>query len=119
MTPEAILADLMESGIVPSVTPDQRGIVVPVGALSPAQRSAVLTHKPDLITYLLESSRITRPLLAAAMRRCDQFNDTEKARQDMWQQVLETPTHLRQDLLDHLRCTPAQPHLIGEKAMGK
>ena len=101
MTPEAILADLLESGIVPSVTYDRSGIVVPAGALSPAQRSAVLTHKPDLIAYLLESSRITQSLLAAAMRRCDQFNDSDKARQDMREQILETPLHLRQDLLEH------------------
>lgn len=71
------------------------------------------------VTYLLESSRITRPLLAAAMRLCDQFNDTEKARQDMWQQVLETQTFLQQNLLDHLRVTPAQPNLITEKTMRK
>ena len=35
------------------------------------------------------------------MRRCDQFNDSDKARQDMRDQVLEIPPHLRQDLLDH------------------
>lgn len=101
MTPEAILADLMESGIVPRVTHDRSGIVVPAGALSPAQRSAVLAHKPDLIAYLLDLSRITQSLLAAAMRRCDQFNDNEKARQDMREQVLQTPAQLRQDLLVH------------------
>ena len=83
MTPETILADLLASGIEPSVTPDQTGIVVPAGKLSPSQRAAVLTHKPDLIAYLLESSRITMQLLEAAMRRCDQFNDSEKARIDM------------------------------------
>ena len=69
MTPETILADLLASGIEPSVTPDQTGIVVPAGKLSPSQRAAVLTHKPDLIAYLLESSRITVQLLEAAMRR--------------------------------------------------
>lgn len=40
-------------------------------------------------------------LLAAAMRRCDEFKDSEKARQDMREQILETPHHLRQDLLNH------------------
>lgn len=119
MTPEAILTDLLESSIKPNVTPDQCGIVVPAGTLSAAQRYAMLTHIPDLITYLLESSGITRPLLAAAMRQCDQFNDTEKALQDMCQQMLETQTLLQQDLLDDLRVAPAQPHLIAEKTMRK
>lgn len=45
-------------------------------------------------------------LLEAAMRRCDEFNDSDKARQDMREQVLETPPHLRQDLLDHFMGRP-------------
>ena len=49
-------------------------------------------------------------LMAAAMRRCDQFNDNEKARQDMREQVLETPPHLRQDLLDHFMGRPPTMH---------
>lgn len=49
-------------------------------------------------------------LMAAAMRRCDQFNDGDKARQDMREQVLETPPHLRQDLLDHFMGRPPAIH---------
>lgn len=101
MTPEAILSDLLDSGIEPSVTPDATGIVVPAGKLSQTQRAAVLAHKSDLIAYLLESSRITAQLLESAMRRCHQFKDSEKARQDMREQILETPPHLRKDLLDY------------------
>jgi hypothetical protein len=49
-------------------------------------------------------------LMAAAMRRCDQFNDGDKARQEMREQVLETPPHLRQDLLDHFMGRPTGLH---------
>jgi hypothetical protein len=49
-------------------------------------------------------------LMAAAMRRCDQFNDGDKARQEMREQVLETPPHLRQDLLDHFMGRPPTMH---------
>ena len=49
-------------------------------------------------------------LMAAAMRRCDQFNDSDKARQDMREQVLETPPRLRQDLLDHFMGRPPTLH---------
>ena len=110
MTPEAILADLIQCGIEPSVTPDKTGIVVPAGKLTEAQRAAVLGHKKELIAYLVESSRITARLLEAAMRRCDQFNDSDKARQDMREQILETPPHLRQDLLDHFMGRPPTMH---------
>lgn len=46
-------------------------------------------------------------LMLAAMGRCDQFNDGEQARQEMREQVMEIPTHLRQDLLEHLLGRPA------------
>ena len=108
MTPETILADLIQCDIEVSVTPDKTGIVVPAGKLTEAQRAAVLGHKPALIACILESARVTAQLLEAAMRRCDQFNDGEKARQDMREQVMETPHHLRQDLLGHFLSTPTQ-----------
>lgn len=101
MTAQTILADLLVSGIEPGLTDDKTGIVVPAGRLTPAQRQAVLAHKSELIEHLVESSRLTDRLLSAAMRRCDDFNDSEAARQDMRQDVLATPPHLRQDLLDH------------------
>jgi hypothetical protein len=101
MTPETILADLLESGIELGVTPDNTGILVPAGKLSPGQRAAVLAHKLDLISYLLESMSIKAQLLDAALQRCEEFKDIEKHRQDMREQILETPPHLRQDLLEH------------------
>lgn len=42
-------------------------------------------------------------LIGAAMAVCDFHGDGEQARQDMRKQVLETPAHLRADLLDHFR----------------
>ena len=100
MTPQTILAGLLECGIEPSVTADGNGIAVPAGRLNPAQRAAILANKTELIDYLIETSRITTRLLAAAMRRCDHFKDSDKARQDMREQVLEIPLHQRQEWLD-------------------
>lgn len=108
MTPQAILADLIECGIEPSVTPDGQGIAVPAGRLNPAQRAAIVAHKRELIACLIETSRITNRLLAAAMRRCDQFNDSDKARQDMREQVLEIPPHDRQEWLDYFTAQTQQ-----------
>ena len=53
MTPETILADLIQSGIDPSLTPDKTGIVVPAGRLTDGQRAAVLGHKAALNAYIL------------------------------------------------------------------
>ncbi len=107
MTPETIFADLIESGIDPGLTPDKTGIVVPAGKLTQKQREAVLEHKATLIQYLIESSRITTRLMVAAMRRCDEFSDSDKAREEMRQDVLATPLHLRKDLLDHFDGKPS------------
>jgi len=44
-------------------------------------------------------------LIAAAMKACDHHGDGEQARADMRQQCLDTPPHLRADLLDHFQQT--------------
>lgn len=109
MTAEAILSELLDCGIEPAVTPDGTGIEVPAGRLTEVQRAAILGNKPALIAAIMKSARVTTELLAAAMRRCDQFNDSDKARQDMREQILETPQHLRQGLLDYFLGRPANP----------
>lgn len=45
-------------------------------------------------------------LLEAAMRRCDERPDSDKARQDMREEILGTPPHLRPDLLDYFLSDP-------------
>lgn len=100
MTPEAILADLIECGIEPGVTPDKTGIVVPAGRLTDAQRAAVVGHKPALIACILESARITTELLHTAMRAAAHWKDDPA---DWRQQCMEVPTHQRADLLEHLQ----------------
>ena len=52
MTPQAILADLLVGGIVPSLTPDGRGIALPAGRLNPAQRAAIVANKAALVAHL-------------------------------------------------------------------
>ena len=82
--------------------------VVPAQPLAELAEIATLaiSQPTDVETFDLLAAR----LMAAAMRRCDQFNDSDKARQDMREQVLETPPHLRQDLLDHFMGRPTNLH---------
>ncbi|WP_027995409.1 hypothetical protein [Simplicispira psychrophila] len=92
--------DLHRAGVVLSVDGD--GLVVGrADRLTDAMRADIRQHKAALIQLLLDSSRTTHRLLAAAMRRCDHFNDGEVAREQMRLDVLATPLHLRQDLLDY------------------
>lgn len=103
MSAQAILAELLDCGITPAVTPDGTGIEVPAGRLTDAQRTAILGHKPELIACIQESARITSALLTATMRACDYWGDGPAAREQMRQDALNTPHHLRADLLQHLR----------------
>lgn len=103
MTAIAILAELIECGIEPALTPDGTGIEVPAGRLTDAQRAAIKAHKAELIASIQESARITTELLAAAMRACDHHGDSPAARQQMVRDCLDTPPELRQELLAHFR----------------
>jgi len=51
----------------------------------------------------LTAHRMAKELIAAAMKVCDRHGDNQAAREEMRRDVLATPPHLRQDLLDHLR----------------
>lgn len=105
MTPAAILADLLKRGITPKVTADGSGIEVPAGRLTEAQREAIRACKAELIAFIRESDSLSRELLDAAMRVCDFWRDGPEAREQMRQDVMNTPLHLRADLLDHFRQT--------------
>lgn len=103
MTARAILAGLLAHGIELECTPDGRNLVVPAGCLTPQQRAQVLAHKPELIRLVLESNQLTRQLLQAAMHACRHWGDNQAAREQMRQDCLNTPPHLRADLLAHFK----------------
>ena len=56
----------------------------------------------------LTAHRLAKEVIAAAMKRCDEFSDNDQARADMRQQVSELPPHLQADLLDHFNGKPVQ-----------
>lgn len=53
----------------------------------------------------LTAHRLMREVIAAAMRCCDRHGDGHAAREQMRQDVLATPAHLRADLLDYFQQT--------------
>lgn len=67
-----------------------------------------ISHKPPELAGLAKLAishdspeLLLARLMAAAMRACDHWGDSEKARQEMRQQCLEIPPHLREDLLNY------------------
>lgn len=84
---------------------------VPPPAAQPlAELATVATLAISQPTDVAAFDLLAARLMAAAMRRCDERPDSDKARQDMREQVLETPPHLRQDLLDHFMGRPTNLH---------
>lgn len=49
------------------------------------------------------AEELTQQLLGAAMAACDHHGDGPEAREQMRRECMETPPHLRADLLDHFR----------------
>ena len=124
MHPQAILDDLAACGIAPRLTTDGRGIALPAGQLSPAQRAAITANKAALIVFLQAIDQVpptpkkalaldpgARALLALVMAFCDRTGAGDKARQDWQRDVADTPPELRGDLYAHLReqMPPAPP----------
>ena len=76
-------------------------------------------HKAELLEFLQDAHATTAQLVEAAMRCCDYWGDTPAAREQMRQDVIDTPPHLRADLLHHLsRAYPAPPQTEGRGPSG-
>lgn len=99
MTAEAILFELLECGITPTVTPDGDGIEVEAGLLNDAQRAAIRANKYELIACIQDAAQIISELMTAAMRACDYWRDSPQAREQMRREILETRPEHREELL--------------------
>ena len=106
MNPHEILIALWADGVMVKLTPDANNLAVPAGRLNNHQRDLLLSNKAELVAYLVSARTTTTALIASAMRRCDQFNDSDQARAEMRQQCQELPPHLQSDLLDHFLGKP-------------
>lgn len=55
------------------------------------------------VVALFENCALAAELLDAAMKACDHWRDGPEAREQMKKEVMETPPHLRGDLLEHFK----------------
>lgn len=102
MTPDLICRQLAEAGIHVRAE-GEKLMVSPVSLLTSDERQLLQDHKPELLDFL--HSRTLDELLGAADRVCDMYGDSEQAREDMRADCLDTPLHLRADLLAHFKQT--------------
>ncbi len=88
-------------------TPLLSVLAVPPGAIYqfPDRLSSVSSVG---VWAIFEKTALAEELIAAAMRRCDQFDDSDPARAEMRQQVMELSPAMQADLLDHFNGKPVQ-----------
>lgn len=110
---QTIFDALRDADLNVSLAPDGGLAVAPASRITKELRDLIRGNKAVLVDRLLEAQELTARLIAAAGRRCDQFNDSEAARQAMRDDCLGTPPHLQADLLDHFNSKPVN---FGEKS---
>lgn len=60
-------------------------------------------HKPELMAFIADAHQTTATLLELAMQVCDAWDDGPEAREAMRRDCLDTPLHLRHDLIEHFQ----------------
>ena len=85
---------------------DGKLLVTPASMLTDALRAALRARMPEMLELLAEAHQTTVKPLAAAIKVCDLYGDSEAAREEMRQQCLELPPQLQADLLDHFTRKP-------------
>lgn len=108
MNPSTILVELWDAGVSIELAPDGVNLAAPAGRLTPSQRDFVKANKPALINFLVQARATTSQVIAAAMRRCDEFNDSDQAREEMRQQCMELSPAMQADLLAHFQGKPVK-----------
>lgn len=65
---------------------------------------ALMDHDPEAEAASARAMQVVADqLMEAAMRRCDEHNDSEAAREEMRQDIAAVPVHQHADLLAHFR----------------
>lgn len=105
MSPQQLLGQLWGDGIRIGLSLDGKSLTAPVGKLTDADRALILANKQSLLRFLAEVQATTVELLKAAMLVCDHHGDGDADREQMRLECLDTPPHLRADLLECFRGT--------------
>ena len=105
MTAASILEVLWAQGFTVSLVGNDRLAVSPSSKLHETQRELLRASKAAIVALLCDARATTDALAKAAMLACDHWGDSPADRDLMRLECIDTPAHLHQDLLDHLRKT--------------
>lgn len=102
MSPAEICRTIHEAGVTLRLDGDSLALK-PAQLLSTELLELVKANKPDIVDFLLEVHSTASSLMAVAMAACDHYGDGEVAREQMREDVANTPVYLQPELLAHFR----------------
>jgi hypothetical protein len=101
------LQTIRAAGLTAELTGSGGLLVRQASQITDDLRALIRANRDDLVSFLTREAANDDPvlidLLAAAMQVCDHHGDGEQARDQMRQDIRQTPPHLRADLLAHFR----------------
>lgn len=100
MTPSEVCRAIYDAGLTVRVE-DGHLALKPADRLTPELRALLVVHKPELILFLIEAEHTAAELVSVSMRACVHYQDGPEAIEQMRQDMVGTPPHLRACLLDH------------------
>jgi hypothetical protein len=112
ITADHVLREASKAGLTLRLSGSGGINAAPAALITPSIRQLIKVNKavmmmaldsarPELTSPIAEVN-LERQLLAAAMRVCDYWGDSDQARAEMVADIKATSQHLRQDLLEHL-----------------
>lgn len=102
MSPAEICRTIREAGVTLRLDGDSLALK-PAQLLNTELLELIKANKPEIVDFLLEAHSTASSLMAAAMAACDHYGDGEVAREQMREDITNTPAHLRPELLAHFR----------------
>jgi hypothetical protein len=108
MDAKTILKRLAADEIVLSLCDDGVLRAWPAGHLQDEHRALIRLNRDALHDFIVDAHALTGEIVEAAMAACEEWGDSEAAREQMRNDILETPAHDKADLLDYFKHYPGR-----------
>lgn len=116
MDAKTILKRLAADGIVLSLCDDGVLRAWPAGHLQDEHRAMIRSNRDALHDFIVDAHALTSEIVEAAMTACEEWGDSEAAREQMRQDILSTPAQDKADLLDYFK---RYPSTASARALGR
>lgn len=120
MDPKSILKRLASDGITLKLCDDGVLRAWPAAQLLDEHRTLIRSNREALHDFIVDAHAKTSEIVEAAMAACEEWGDSESAREQMRQDILSTPAQDKADLLEYFMKYPgaASAKMLGRSKSG-